>query len=120
VTTPASTCAVCGCDLGRMRALLGERWVCLKCWARLSAAALALVAVSCAPSPWLVSHRCTEPPAALGPAKLSRCSDAAHPCRACLYTYAEEGLTCRWQLERATCDGLWDLTAHECGISGGE
>ena len=81
-------------------------------------AAVACLLAACAPTPWLVSRHCTEPPASIGPAQLVRCSDEEHACRACLYVHREEGIDCRWQLERATCDGLWDLTAHSCGIHG--
>jgi len=75
-----------------------------------------LLAQACAPAPLLAFNRCTPPPERIGPAELSRCTEDGPPCRACLYTYAEEGVSCRWQLNRSTCDGLWDLTAHECGV----
>ena len=71
---------------------------------------------SCAPSPWLVQRHCTEPYQYPPPLELDRCSDLNIPYAACLYTTSEPDLECRWQMERQTCDGLWDLAAHECGI----
>ena len=72
--------------------------------------------LSCAPSPWLVQRHCVEPYPYPPPLELDRCSDLTIPYAACLYETHEEGINCRWQMERQTCDGLWDLAAHECSI----
>lgn len=77
---------------------------------------LPLLLCACAPTPWIVRHHCEPPPSTLGPFGQVRCSDPAIIAQACLYSYQEQGIDCWEQLERPTCSGEWDETAHYCGI----
>jgi len=80
---------------------------------------LVLIALaSCATAPELIVRYegCTAPYDLPG-TELAYCSDLQIPYAVCLITYSDgPDLLCESQLERVTCDGLWEERAHRCQL----